>query len=185
MTKYRKLPVDEMERLTVEAFHEAPKFPIALVLDNVRSMHNVGSVLRTADAFRIDKVYMCGITPKPPHREIRKTAIGAEESVDWEHHPDAVVLCKELKEQGYQLLPVEQAENTMPLEDFIPLEHQPIALVLGHEITGVQQEILDLADLCLEIPQFGTKHSLNISVTAGIVLHWMVSQMGIWWREAQ
>ena len=167
----RKLPVEELNRLSLEEYHKAPKFPIVCVLDNVRSMHNVGSVFRTADAFRLERLYLCGITPKPPHREIRKTAIGAEHSVPWESCEDPLVLAKELKAQGWILLAAEQTEGATLLHSWKPDPNEKYALFLGHEIDGVSQEVINLCDRSIEIPQYGTKHSLNISVAAGICLY--------------
>ena len=171
----RKLPVEELNRLSLEAFREAPKFPIICILDNVRSMHNVGSVFRTADAFRIQKLYLCGITPKPPHREIRKTAIGAEQSVLWESRPDPLELAKELHDEGWVLVAAEQTENSTRLQDWTLNPGNKYALILGHEIDGVNQELINLCSKSIEIPQFGTKHSLNISVAAGICLYHMLT----------
>jgi tRNA G18 (ribose-2'-O)-methylase SpoU len=136
-------------------------------------MHNVGSILRTADAFRIEKVYLCGITPKPPHREIRKTAIGAEESVDWEAVEDIDPLIRSLRSQGYQILSVEQTDASVDLHAY-EAGNAPVAVILGHEVDGVRESVVAASDLALEIPQFGTKHSLNVSVAAGIVLHHLV-----------
>ncbi len=167
----RKLTIEELNRLSLADFKAADKRPVVVVLDNVRSMHNVGAVLRTADAFCIEKVYLCGITPRPPHREIRKTAIGAEESVDWEYHADILPLAQSLKADGYQLLPLEQAAGSTQLDAFETQTGDQYALIIGHEIEGVQQAVIDLSDTCLEIPQFGTKHSLNVSVAAGIAMH--------------
>lgn len=166
----RKLRVEEMNRLTVEAFQEVEKNDLIVILDDIRSMHNVGSVLRTADAFLCKQVILCGITPRPPHREIRKTAIGAEESVDWRYAENAIEAVTQLKDEGYQLLAVEQAEGSTSLPDFKPQPDKKYALIVGHEIDGVKQEIIDLCDICLEIPQFGTKHSLNVSVATGIAM---------------
>ncbi|MEO0470340.1 MAG: RNA methyltransferase [Bacteroidota bacterium] len=166
----RKLKLEELGRISVDAFKSAEKRPLVVVLDNVRSMHNVGAILRTSDAFLIQKVYLSGITPAPPHREIRKTAIGAEESVDWEKVDDTVVLVQQLIADGYEILPLEQTEDSISLSDYVP-QGKAIALVVGHEVNGVQQEIIDLAEKTLEIPQFGTKHSLNVSVAAGISLY--------------
>ena len=175
---HRKLRVEEMGRLTVEDFKDIPKRPITVILDQVRSMHNVGAVFRTSDAFLLEKVYLCGITPSPPHREIRKTAIGAEESMSWEKVPSALDLIKKLKNEGHTIIAVEQTENSLEINEFHPIK-QPYAIVFGHEINGVQQEIIDIADVILEIAQFGTKHSLNISVAAGIVLHKISSAFSI------
>ncbi|GAB3826450.1 RNA methyltransferase [Pontibacter rugosus] len=141
-----------------------------MVLDNVRSLNNVGSVFRTADAFMAEKVYLCGITGKPPHRDIEKTALGATESVAWEHVPDTLELVKQLQAQGYKVGSVEQAENSLMLNQFQPQPEQKYALVLGNEVFGVEQEVINQSDFALEIPQFGTKHSLNISVATGVVV---------------
>lgn len=160
-----------MQRLTVEQFREARKLPLTVVLDDVRSMHNVGSVLRTADAFRVSEVVLCGITGTPPHPEIHKTALGAEDSVSWRYMPSALDAVNQLKLQGCTVLSVEQAEGSTMLHEFHPRSNCHYAVVLGNEVKGVHQEVIDICDGCLEIPQFGTKHSLNVSVTAGIVIY--------------
>ena len=165
-----------MNRLTVDEFREAPKLPLIVVLDDVRSMYNVGSVFRTCDAFRIEAVYLCGITATPPHPEIHKTALGAEESVEWRYFKTAEDAVNELHTKGYQVLSIEQAEGSTMLQDFtpvpcsIPPAPSRIAIVLGNEVKGVHQSVIDLSDECIEIPQYGTKHSMNVSVTAGIVI---------------
>lgn len=166
----RKLSVEELNRLSVEDFTLAKKIPVIVILDNIRSMHNVGSVFRTCDAFIIEKIYLCGITATPPHKEIRKTAIGATESVAWEYQKEALALVQALKQQNYTILSVEQAEGSTTLNDFSPSTEKKYALVFGNEVSGVQQSIVDESDACLELPQSGTKHSLNVSVCAGIVL---------------
>ncbi|WP_347157289.1 RNA methyltransferase [Pontibacter chitinilyticus] len=166
----RKLSMDDLNRDSVEAFKNKKKIPLVLVLDNVRSLNNVGSVFRTADAFMAEKVYLCGITGKPPHRDIEKTALGATESVDWEHVPDTLELVKQLKADGYKVCSVEQAERSTMLHNFQPEQGQKYAFVLGNEVFGVEQEVVSLSDVVLEIPQFGTKHSLNISVATGVVV---------------
>ncbi|KYG81722.1 SpoU rRNA methylase family protein [Roseivirga ehrenbergii] len=166
----RKLKNDELDRLTLEEFKTTEKLPLVLILDNVRSMNNVGSAFRTSDAFAVEKIYLCGITAQPPHREINKTALGATESVDWEHAENTATLCKDLQQQGYKVLAVEQADNSTSLENFKIEEGQKYALVFGNEVFGVEDEVIEVADGCLEIPQFGTKHSLNISVSIGVVL---------------
>lgn len=166
----RKLKMDELNRVSVETFKELPKIPVVLVLDNVRSLHNVGSAFRTADAFRVEKIYLCGITGTPPNKEINKTALGATESVAWEHAPDTAVLARDLQARGYRLIALEQAEKTTLLQDFRPQSDQPLAFVFGNEVFGVADEVMALADEVVEIPQFGTKHSLNISVTVGVVV---------------
>ena len=164
-----------MKRLTPEEYHEAEKNPLVVVLDDVRSMHNVGSVLRTADAFRLEAVWMCGITGTPPHPEIHKTALGAEDSVDWCYFDSAQEAVKKLKEEGVEVLAVEQAEGSTMLQDFKPNASRRYAIILGNEVKGVHQEVIDLCDGCLEIPQWGTKHSMNVSVAAGIVIYHFVS----------
>lgn len=170
----KKLKLDELNRLSVEEYKDAEKFPIVAIMDNVRSMHNVGSVFRTCDAFRISKLFLCGITPTPPQREIHKTALGAEESVDWAYYKDSVELIQQLKAENYCIISLEQTENSVSLLHF-SLPSQPIAIVFGHEVEGVAQEIIQLSDISLEIPQFGTKHSLNVSVAAGIALYQLIN----------
>ncbi len=165
----RKLKNEELGRLDVAEFKEAPKTPLVLVLDNVRSLHNIGSVFRSADAFRIEKIYLCGITATPPHKDIRKTALGATESVAWEYRDSTVELLQSLK-QTHECWAVEQARGSVSLEGFQPLPDRRYAFVLGHEVKGVSQEAIDTCRGVLEIPQLGTKHSLNISVATGVVL---------------
>ena len=166
----KKLRTIEMERLSVEEFHEAEKLPLIVVLDDVRSMHNVGSVFRTGDAFRIEAVYLCGITSTPPSAEIHKTALGAEDSVAWHYFPSAMEALQTLKHEGYEIYAIEQAHGSTKLQTFIPSPEKKYAVILGNEVKGVHQEVVDAADGCLEIPQFGTKHSMNVSVTAGIII---------------
>jgi tRNA G18 (ribose-2'-O)-methylase SpoU len=166
----RKLKNEELNRLTVEEFKKTGKTPLVVILDNVRSLNNIGSVFRTADAFLIEKIFLCGITAQPPHNEIRKTALGATESVEWEYVENIIELVEELKKQNYTLVALEQVENSTLLNDFYPIKNQKYALVFGNEVKGVQQKVVDLCDLCIEIPQLGTKHSLNIAVSAGVVL---------------
>ena len=166
----KKLRTIEMQRLSVEEFKEADKLPLIVVLDDVRSMHNVGSVFRTGDAFRIEAVYLCGITSTPPSAEIHKTALGAEDSVEWKAFTTAQEALVELKEAGFEIYSVEQAHGSTMLQDFKPEKDQKNAVVLGNEVKGVHQEVVDACDGCLEIPQFGTKHSMNVSVTGGIVI---------------
>ncbi|SRR5690606_4689044 len=165
----RKLRNSELDRLDVEAFKQAGKTPIILILDNVRSLNNIGSVFRTADAFLIQKVYLCGITASPPHKDIHKTALGATESVDWEYRKDTLALVEELQLQGIHCLAVEQAVGAVMLQDFQG-DGRTVALVFGNEVKGVSQEVVSACGTVLEIPQFGTKHSLNISVSVGIVV---------------
>ena len=166
----KKLRTIEMQRLTVEEFREAKKLPLVVVLDDVRSIYNVGSVFRTGDAFRIERVCLCGITSTPPSTEIHKTALGAEDSVAWQYYPSALEAIESLKADGYEVLSIEQAHGSTMLQDFVPLSDKKYAVVFGNEVKGVHQEVVDASDGCLEIPQFGTKHSLNVSVTAGIVI---------------
>ena len=162
--------MQELNRKSVAAFKESTKIPVVVILDNVRSMHNVGSVFRTADAFLLEGIYLCGYTPKPPHRDIHKTALGATETVDWKHFCSARDACLELLDRGYELIAIEQVERSIPLQEFTKKEFGKLALIFGNELTGVSSEILGLCRASIEIPQIGTKHSLNISVAAGIVL---------------
>ena len=162
----------EMNRLTVEQFHQAEKVPLIVVLDNIRSQHNVGAVFRTADAFCLQGVYLCGICCCPPNDEIHKTALGAELSVEWRYFADTLEAVRSLKADGYAVYAIEQAHNSVTLDEAIPQLHdKKVAIVLGHEVFGVQQDVVDACDACIEIPQYGTKHSLNVSVTAGIVMY--------------
>lgn len=165
----RKLKTLEMNRLSVEEFQRADKMPLTVVLDDVRSLYNVGSVFRSCDAFRVERVCLCGITATPPHVEIHKTALGAEDSVRWEYYPTALECVSRLKAARLVVCAVEQCEGSTKLQDFTPEQGRGYAVILGNEVKGVSQEVVDVCDLCLEIPQFGTKHSLNVSVTAGIV----------------
>ena len=166
----RKLKNNELGRISVDEFKDVSKTPLIVVLDNIRSLNNVGSVFRTSDAFLIEKIYLCGITAIPPNKEIHKTALGATESVEWEYVKDTLELVERLKKENVKVLSIEQAENSTMLNEFIPDENQKYAVVLGNEVKGVQQEVVSASDLCIEIPQLGTKHSLNISVSCGIVL---------------
>lgn len=174
-TTMKKLRTIEMQRLSVDEFKQAEKLPLIVVLDDVRSMHNVGSVFRTGDAFRIEAVYLCGITSTPPSAEIHKTALGAEDSVEWKAFTTAQEALIALKEAGIEVYSVEQAHGSTMLQDFIPEKGKRYAVVLGNEVKGVHQEVIDVSDGCLEIPQFGTKHSMNVSVTAGIII-WHFAQ---------
>lgn len=166
----KKLRTIEMDRLTVDEFKQADKLPLIVVLDDVRSMHNVGSVFRTGDAFRIEAVYLCGITSTPPMAEIHKTALGAEDSVAWKYFDTALQAVEALKADGYEIYSVEQAHGSTMLQNFTPINNKKYAVVLGNEVKGVHQEVIDASDGCLEIPQFGTKHSMNVSVTGGIII---------------
>lgn len=172
----RKLTVEDMHRIDVATFKQAQKLPLIMVLDNVRSLHNVGSVLRTADAFRIEAVFMCGITATPPSAEIHKTALGAEDSVAWQYFEDTLQAVEKLKTEGYTVLAVEQVEGSLKLGDFAFEPQKKYALVMGNEVKGVRQDVVDACHQALEIPQYGTKHSMNVSVTAGIVM-WEVERV--------
>jgi len=166
----KKLQLEEHGRLSVGEFKEAEKLPVTLLLDNVRSLHNVGSAFRTADAFRIEKIYLTGITGTPPHREIHKTALGSTESVAWTYAETPEVAAAELKQQGYEIVVVEQTTASQPLHEFLPLTQKKYCLVFGNEVSGVSEAVIALADRAIEIPQAGTKHSLNVSVCLGIVV---------------
>lgn len=172
-----KTKITEMQRLSPEGFAESCKIPLVIVLDNVRSMNNIGSVFRTADAFRLEGLMLCGITACPPHNDIHKTALGAEDSVAWRYYATAQEAVRELLDAGYIVYALEQAQGSTALNDFIPEEGKRYALVLGNEVRGVQQEVINLASHCLEIPQYGTKHSLNVSVAAGIAIWQMASPL--------
>jgi len=166
----QKLKITEMNRLTPEEFKLTKKLPLVVVLDNVRSLHNVGSVFRTGDAFLIEAVYLCGITCTPPHAEIHKTALGAENTVDWEYFNETLDAVNKLKTEGYTVFSIEQAKGSILLPDIELDKTQKYAVVLGNEVKGVQQKVVDTCDGCIEIPQYGTKHSLNVSVTSGIII---------------
>ena len=172
----RKLKITEMNRISVDEYHSAEKFPLVVVLDHVRSLYNVGSIFRTCDAFRLEKVILCGITACPPHPEIHKTALGAEESVDWSYFKKTEEAVSELKKENYVVLGIEQCEGSTKLQDFRLDRNKKYAIVLGNEVKGVQQSVLDMCDGCLEIAQFGTKHSMNVSVAAGIIIWSIVDQ---------
>lgn len=166
----RKLSIEELNRMDVEQFKRAEKLPVVIVLDNLRSLNNIGAIFRTSDAFRISAVYLCGITATPPHREIHKTALGATESVSWRYFEETIDAVNELKKSNYQVFAVEQAENSISVKDLNVSPSEKTAFIFGHEVHGVDQKIIDQSDGCIEIPQFGTKHSLNVSVCAGIVI---------------
>ncbi len=166
----KKLTLRELNRVSVVDFQSMKKSPVVVVMDNIRSALNVGSAFRTGDAFAVEKVVLCGITAQPPHREILKTAIGATASVAWEYHEDTIRAIEKLRNDGYQIVAVEQAAESKTLEEFPFSENEKYALIFGNEVTGVAQPVMDLVDHCIEIPQFGTKHSLNISVSIGVVL---------------
>ena len=166
----RKLKITELNRISIEEFKEADKLPLVVVLDDIRSLHNIGSVFRTADAFPIECIYLCGITATPPHPEMHKTALGAEFTVDWKYVNNAVETVDNLRSEGYVVYSVEQAEGSIMLDELTLDRSKKYAVVMGNEVKGVQQEVIDHSDGCIEIPQYGTKHSLNVSVTAGIVI---------------
>ena len=171
----RKRKNEELPRLSVDEFKNTEKIPLVIVLDNIRSMNNIGSAFRTSDAFLVSKIYLCGITATPPHREIHRTALGATDTVAWEHHEDTLSIIQQLQAEGYIVLSVEQAEGSTMLHEFSPVAGQKYALGFGNEVKGVSQEVVTQSDACLEIPQFGTKHSLNISVSMGLVI-WDIYQ---------
>lgn len=173
----RKLTVEELNRMNIEEFHQSEKLPLIIVIDNIRSLHNVGSVFRTADAFRLQGVWLCGITACPPAAEIHKTALGAEDSVSWEYFEDTLDAVERLQREGYEVLAVEQVEGSLKLNTFRIDPAKRYALILGNEVKGVRQDVVDAADAALEIPQYGTKHSMNVSVTAGIVMWEFERQM--------
>ena len=166
----RKLKITELNRISTEEFKEAEKLPLTVVLDNIRSLHNIGSVFRTSDAFRIECIYLCGITATPPHSEMHKTALGAEFTVDWKYVKHTLEAVEELHNEGYTVLAIEQVEGSTMLDELELEPDKKYAIVMGNEVKGVQQEVIDACDGCIEIPQYGTKHSLNVSVTTGIVL---------------
>src|ERR1700761_3304715 len=166
----RKLKLDELNRVSIAEFKAQDKLPVTVVLDNVRSMHNIGSIFRTSDGFAVEEVILCGISAQPPHREIEKTALGATQSVSWSYFEDVVKAVGHLRAEGYRIIAIEQAENSIMLNDFTPFPHEKYALIFGNEVKGVSDEVMKMIDACIEIPQFGTKHSFNIVVAAGIVL---------------
>ena len=175
----RKLKLDELNRVSVDEFKTATKFPVAVVLDNVRSMHNIGSIFRTSDGFAVEQLCLCGITAQPPHREIEKTALGATQSINWAYYANVLDAITKLRDEGYQIIAVEQAEKSTMLNDFEPVAGKKYALIFGNEVNGVSDEAMNNIDACIEIPQFGTKHSFNIVVSAGIVLWDLFSKMVI------
>jgi 23S rRNA (guanosine2251-2'-O)-methyltransferase len=169
-----KLSMDALGRMSVDEFKQAEKLPVVIVLDNVRSMHNVGSVFRTADAFLMKSIFLCGFTPRPPHRDIHKTALGSTETVHWQYFENTQLAIETLKADGYKIVSIEQVTNSVPLHQFEWSADEKLALVFGNEVDGVDQDVINQSDACIEIPQLGTKHSLNISVAAGIVLYKMM-----------
>lgn len=173
----RKLKMSELNRKTPEEFRQMEKSPFVIVLDNIRSLNNIGSVFRTADCLKAKAVYLCGITARPPHRDIHKTALGATESVEWIYFKNTSDAIKKLRWEGHIIISLEQAEGSTLLQDFQPVAGKKYALVFGHEVKGVHQDIIDMSDYCIEIPQYGTKHSFNVSVSAGIVLWDMFTRL--------
>lgn len=174
----KKISMEELNRLSVEDFQKAEKNPIIVVLDNIRSMNNIGSVFRTCDAFRVEQLFLCGITAQPPHREIHKTALGATDSVSWKYFDATKKAVNWLKENGYYIIAIEQTDISINLNNYVPDKTKKIALIFGNEVNGVDEEVLAMCDFCIDIPQYGTKHSINISVSAGIILWDMVTKMG-------
>jgi tRNA G18 (ribose-2'-O)-methylase SpoU len=169
-TNHRKLKLDELNRASIDEFKAQDKLPVAVVLDNVRSMNNIGSIFRTSDGFAVEQICLCGITAQPPHRDIEKTALGATQSIVWTYFETPVAAIEQLRKDGYKIIAIEQAENSLMLNTFIPQKTEKYALIFGNEVNGVSDEAMELIDACIEIPQFGTKHSFNIVVSAGIVL---------------
>lgn len=173
----KKKNIEDLHRISVETFKSTKKKPLVVILDNVRSLHNVGSVFRTSDAYLVEKIFLCGITAVPPSAEIHKTALGAEDTVQWEYAENTVAVVASLKANGYTVLAIEQVEGSVSLNDFAIDNNRKYAVILGNEVKGVQQSVVDQCDACIELPQFGTKHSLNVSVTAGIVIWEFSKQM--------
>ena len=178
----KKLSMDELGRISVEEFKESDKIPLVVVLDNIRSLNNIGSVFRTADAFRVAKIMLCGITATPPHRDIHKTALGAENSVEWKYFESTTDCINELRAEGYKVYAVEQADESISLNNFEIKENDKIAVVVGNEVDGVDDEVVDLADGCIEIPQYGTKHSLNVSIATGIVIWDVFTKLNVYYK---
>lgn len=176
MKEIQKLKLEELNRIDIPEFKAASKIPVVIILDNIRSGLNVGSIFRTCDAFLIERIYLCGITATPPHKEILKTAIGANNSVEWEYRQTVIEVVAELKESKYQLIGIEQTNASVPLQHFHVSEEKHYAIVFGNEVDGIREDILDEIDLFIEIPQFGTKHSLNVAVCAGIVIHYFAGK---------
>ena len=173
----RKLKKSELDRLSIEDFKEVKKTPLIIILDNIRSLNNIGSVFRTCDAFLVEKIYLCGITPTPPHKDIHKTALGSTDTVTWEYVEDTLMLVEKLKAEGVEVCSIEQTENATMLNNFTPKQKTTYALVFGNEVKGVSQKVVSASDLVIEIPQYGTKHSLNISVSCGVVVWDLLSKI--------
>lgn len=173
----KKTTTLEMNRHSIDSYKSTPKIPLVVILDNVRSLHNVGAIFRTSDAFLIEKIYLCGITSTPPHAEIHKTALGAEFSVDWSYEEETTTLVEQLKADNYTIMALEQVHGSISIENIQLDPNRKYALILGNEVKGVQQCVVDLCDLCIEIPQYGTKHSLNVSVSGGIAIYQCATQL--------
>ncbi len=173
----RKLKLQELNRLSISEYQESKKLPLVIILDNIRSLNNVGSAFRTADALSVEKIYLVGITGTPPHRDIHKTALGAQDIVAWEYKSDIISVIEDLKKEGYIIASVEQAQDSIPLQDFKVEPNDKLALIFGNEVDGVSDQAIETSNICIEIPQFGTKHSLNVSVSMGIVLWEMLRKM--------
>lgn len=173
----KKKSMLDLHRIDCEEFKNVPKIPLVVILDDVRSLNNIGSIFRTSDAFVIESIYLCGITACPPSVEIHKTALGAEDSVEWHYYEDICESINELKNKGYKICAIEQVENSISLEKFIINKNEKYAVILGNEVKGVQQKVVDMSDCCIELPQYGTKHSLNVSITAGIVMWEFLKQL--------
>lgn len=178
----KKLSMDELCRISVEEFKESDKIPLVVVLDNIRSLNNIGSVFRTADAFRVAKIMLCGITATPPHRDIHKTALGAENSMEWKYFETTADCIHELRTEGYKVFAVEQADESISLQKFEVKENDKIAVIVGNEVDGVDDEVIELADGCIEIPQYGTKHSLNVSIATGIVIWDVFTKLNVYYK---
>ncbi len=179
----RKLQLEELERISIGEFKESAKIPLTIILDDVRSLNNIGSVFRTADAFRIEMIHLCGITACPPHRDIHKTALGATESVSWKYYKDITESVDELKNNGYFICGIEQTSDSISIDEFDKSDIERIAVIFGNEVNGINDKILEKLDICIDIPQYGTKHSLNISVCAGIVLWDLFNKFKIYIKE--
>ncbi|MDB5120447.1 MAG: methyltransferase [Sphingobacteriales bacterium] len=180
----QKLKLEDLNRVDVEEFKKQDKLPVIVILDSVRSMHNVGSIFRTSDGFAVEKIYLCGITAQPPHREIEKTALGATQSIDWVYNNNILEVITEVKAAGYKIIAIEQAVNSVMLNNFQPNSNEKFALIFGNEVNGVSEEAMKIIDTCIEIPQFGTKHSFNIVISAGIVLWDFFSKLKLAKRDS-